>query len=63
MVTKKTDAADDPNAAWAGSLADIKKNVDKNIQTLGMQIEKKIEKVYAGQLDTKTNLNKLESKI
>jgi len=31
VVTKKTDAADDPNAAWAGSLADIKKNVDKNI--------------------------------
>jgi len=28
-----------------------------------MQIEKKIEKVYAGQSDTKTNLNKLESKI
>lgn len=60
QVKKKMDAEDDPNAAWAGSLADIKKNVDKNIQTLGIQIEKKIERVYTGQLETRTNLNKLE---
>jgi hypothetical protein len=35
-VIKKMDAEDDPNAAWAGSLADIKKTVDKNIQSLGI---------------------------
>jgi len=46
-VTKKTDEDDDPNAAWAGNLSFIKKSVDKNIKTLGAQIEKKIATVLS----------------
>lgn len=45
-MKKKTNEADDPNAAWAGSLEEVKKSAEKNIKTLGEKIEKRINTVF-----------------
>ena len=52
-MTKKTDGSDDPNAAWAGGLEEVKKSTDKNIKTLGESIEKMISNVFTQGLEAK----------
>lgn len=53
VAPKQSDDSEDPNSAWEGNLSLIKKVLDKSVQNLKLNLEKKINAIATQQMEAK----------